>query len=295
MPTTKTIYLVDDDDDDRMLFREAIESVIDDIRIIEVTDGKELLDMIKKKELSRFPMLILMDMNMPRVSGLEAIAVLKADPYCQDIPVVMISTTSNPELVRQAYEAGINAYMTKPVLIEDYIQMAEAINVCFLNQYPAFKGLAISKTYKATSILFVEDNADHWGLMDVALKESMPNVKISGTTNRQSTLEFLASGWKAREPFPQLILLDLYLPTREEGLNLLDDIKGFFSSNNLSTVPIIVLSNSDHQDDIKASYQHKANAYMIKSTELDKWFPYFQDLCHFWWRTIVLPKSKFQS
>jgi DNA-binding NarL/FixJ family response regulator len=60
----------------------------------------------------------------------------------------------------------------------------------------------------------------------------------------------------------------------------------------LAPVPVIVFSFSDHQEDVKASYRHRANAYMVKSLDLNESFSCLQDLCHFWWDTITLPKKQ---
>jgi CheY-like chemotaxis protein len=106
----KSIYIVDDDDDDRMLMKEAIESVIGQIEIHEISDSTHMMELINSKSICKESSLILMDMNMPRVSGLEILTHIKANDFCCHIPVVMISTSSSPDLINNAYELGINAY-----------------------------------------------------------------------------------------------------------------------------------------------------------------------------------------
>lgn len=287
----KIVYLVDDDEDDLMLIRQALESSIKNLSITEVTDGRKLLDLVSNQADDDTPALILMDMNMPRVTGMEALRELKANPKTLDIPVIMISTSAEERLIRKAYDEGVSAFMTKPVSIIEYELMAQAVNVCFLNNYPELESVSGSGSFSNRSILVVEDNDDHWHLMDFLLTSNMPDLEAHRTNDKQTTLDFFTNKYDSLKHKPDLIVMDLYLPTRQEGLSLLDSIRAFYQSKRLTIIPIIVLSASDHKDDIKASYRHKANAYMVKSQDLNSSFAYFRDLCHFWWNTISLPKK----
>ncbi|GLU52063.1 hypothetical protein Dfri01_15240 [Dyadobacter frigoris] len=291
MKNTKTIYLVDDDDDDRMLIREAIESIVKDVEIVEVMDGQELLELIAQTDIEKDLSLILMDMNMPRMSGIESLSILKSDLSLRHIPVVMISTTSNNELIRQAYNKGINAYITKPVSIQEYNHLAEAINVCFLSNYPTLHPVPLSKNFTTQQILIIEDNHDHWELMKFVLNNSMPNIKLTRTEDEENTLFFLSTLLKNSQPLPELVLLDLYMPNRDNGLQILTAIRNFFAANRLITIPIIVVSASDHIDDIKDSYRNNANGYMVKSPDLENSLAYFHELAYFWKSAITLPKK----
>ena len=287
----KIVYLVDDDEDDLMLIRQALESSIKNLSITEVSDGKKLLDLVSNQEADDIPALILMDMNMPRVTGMEALRELKANPKTLDIPVIMISTSAEERLIRKAYDEGVSAFMTKPVSISEYELMAQAVNVCFLNNYPELENVSRPGNFSNRSILVVEDSDDHWQLMDLLFDKNMPDLEVYRTNDKPTTLEFFTHQYDSLRRKPDLIVMDLYLPTRQDGLSLLDSIRAFYQSKRLAAVPIIVLSASDHKDDIKASYRHKANAYMIKSQDLNSSFSYFRDLCHFWWNTISLPKK----
>ena len=287
----KIVYLVDDDEDDLMLIRQALESSIKNLSITEVTDGRKLLDLVSNQADDDTPALILMDMNMPRVTGMEALRELKANPKTLDIPVIMISTSAEERLIRKAYDEGVSAFMTKPVSIIEYELMAQAVNVCFLNNYPELESVSGSGSFSNRSILVVEDNDDHWHLMDFLLTSNMPDLEAHRTNDKQTTLDFFTNKYDSLKHKPDLIVMDLYLPTRQEGLSLLDSIRAFYQSKRLTIIQIIVLSASDHKDDIKASYRHKANAYMVKSQDLNSSFAYFRDLCHFWWNTISLPKK----
>ncbi|MEO6287244.1 MAG: response regulator [Dyadobacter sp.] len=135
----KTIYLADDDEDDRMLIRDAIERVIDDVEVIEVEDGEKLLSMIKAHGTWQHPVLILMDMNMPRQSGLETLAFLKSMPQCAHIPVLMMSTISNQDMIDQAHELGIDDCLIKPVNEEEFTSLAETVDNSFAHLTPLHK------------------------------------------------------------------------------------------------------------------------------------------------------------
>ena len=288
MKNNKTIYLVDDDEDDRMLTREALESVIKGIRIIELSDGGGLISLAESGGLKE-QALILIDMNMPRLNGLETLSLLRQNPECQQIPVVMVSTSSHQPTIQKAYEAGVNAFVVKPITFTDYIRLAHAVNICFLNNYLSLNQPVLSRCFKGKSLLLIEDNDDHAALMQMIFKQSMPKVEIYHVADTESTMKFLA-GYPGICPAPvELIILDLYLPTRQSGLDLLDKIRNHFVERQLPLAPIIVLSSSDHQQDIRASYQRRANAYMVKSHDPVLSFSHLKEVCQFWWGTTKLP------
>jgi CheY-like chemotaxis protein len=126
MGTKKTIYLVDDDQDDRAFIRQALVHVQPGVEVVEATSGFELLALL---QLEAHPLasLILMDMNMPKMSGLETLLRLKSDCLLPEIPVVMISTTANPLYIRKAYEAGVAGFINKPYTLKGFEELASQI------------------------------------------------------------------------------------------------------------------------------------------------------------------------
>ncbi|MCF2487561.1 response regulator [Dyadobacter sp. CY347] len=288
MLANKTVYIVDDDSDDRMLLREALENVIEGIEVLEFIDGQLLLEALADN-LPKQPALILMDMNMPRLTGMETLERIKGDPLCRHIPVVMVSTSSNAQLIRRCYDNGVNAYIVKPVIYEGYIEIAQAVSICFLNSYPEFEGQVLAKNFNNKSILVIEDNHDHWQMMRAALKMGMPDVKVVHRSSQDSTVEFLENEYASLNPPVEMILLDLYLPSRHEGLSLLADIRNFITVNNLPPVPVIVLSYSDHPNDIIESYAGQASAYLLKTGKAFQSFSSIRHVCSLWWATVTLP------
>jgi CheY-like chemotaxis protein len=127
-----TILMADDDADDRMLTRDAlVESRLgNDLRFVE--DGQELMDYLKHqgryaKEEAPRPGLILLDLNMPRKDGRQALQEIKADPDLRSIPVVVLTTSKAEEDVLRTYDLGANSFITKPVTFEGLVEIIRAL------------------------------------------------------------------------------------------------------------------------------------------------------------------------
>lgn len=120
-----TILLVDDDRDDRLLARRALSKGRLANDIYEVEDGEELMDYLRRKgaysapETSPAPGLILLDLNMPRKDGREALREIKSDPALRRIPVVVLTTSEAERDVVESYDLGVNAFVSKPVTFEE--------------------------------------------------------------------------------------------------------------------------------------------------------------------------------
>jgi CheY-like chemotaxis protein len=290
-----SIYIVDDDQDDLIFINEAFKNVMDDIRVTQLGDGKELLDLISYQTASTMPDLILTDVNMPKINGIEALSLLKSNPASKHIPVVMLSTSKDESIIKQAYNYGASAFLTKPVSIKAYDHIAQSLSLCFLNHFNEKVKLPILSSFSNKSILIIEDSDDQWELMRQALVKSAPEVKLIRLSSRSASLDYFTGIWNTLLNPPQLILLDLYLPTRRDGLNLLDSIHYFFKIHRLTPVPVVILSASHNKEDVNASYQHDANAYMNKAMDMTYSVSYLQTLCTFWWQTVSIPKKIFNS
>jgi CheY-like chemotaxis protein len=129
----KVILLVEDSDDDVFLITRAFKSVGLVSPLMRATDGRDAIDYLSGKgayaDRVKFPMpsLVLLDIKMPFVTGLEVLRWIRSQPPFASLPVVMF-TTSNQECdVRSAYGSGANAFLVKPSRIEDCISIASAI------------------------------------------------------------------------------------------------------------------------------------------------------------------------
>ncbi len=129
---TIVILIAEDDPDDRMLTIRALQQnrLANDIQWVE--DGEELMDYLHRRGAyaddgsAPRPGLILLDLNMPRMDGREALQAIKADPDLRRIPVVVLTTSRAEQDIVQSYDLGVNAFVTKPVTFEE---LANAIRV----------------------------------------------------------------------------------------------------------------------------------------------------------------------
>lgn len=116
-----TIVVADDDADDRLMIRDALEEnrLANDVHFAK--DGVELMEYLRRtgpygdREKSPRPGLILLDLNMPKMDGREALKEIKSDPKLRDIPVVVLTTSKAEEDIYRTYNLGVNSFITKPV------------------------------------------------------------------------------------------------------------------------------------------------------------------------------------
>ena len=133
-----TILMADDDPDDRALTKEAfVEShLANDLRFVE--DGEELLDYLNRRgkytdpASAPWPGIILLDLNMPRKDGREALQELKADPRFRTIRVVIMTTSKAEEDVVKSYNLSAASYITKPVTFDRLVEVVKALGKYWL-------------------------------------------------------------------------------------------------------------------------------------------------------------------
>jgi CheY-like chemotaxis protein len=126
------ILIADDDEEDRMLAADALAEsrVVNDVRFVE--DGDELMDYLYHRgkydaQSSPSPGLVLLDLNMPRTDGREALRRIKADPDLRRIPVVVLTTSKAEEDIYRTYDLGANSFITKPVSFEGLVEVMRDI------------------------------------------------------------------------------------------------------------------------------------------------------------------------
>lgn len=123
------ILMADDDPDDLLLAREAFEEsrLANDLRT--VMDGEELLDYLLRRgkytDAAEAPMpgLILLDLNMPKMDGREALREIKSHPTLRRIPVVVLTTSKAEEDILRTYDIGANSFITKPVTFDALVEL----------------------------------------------------------------------------------------------------------------------------------------------------------------------------
>ena len=128
-----TILMADDDDDDRLMAQDALQEsrVINDFYM--VCDGVELLEYLRRKgkyadkALSPRPGLILLDLNMPRMDGRQALSEIKTDPELRCIPIVILTTSKEEEDKLKGYNLGAASYISKPVSFDRLVELMRTL------------------------------------------------------------------------------------------------------------------------------------------------------------------------
>ena len=132
-PHSITILLADDDPEDRMLTAEALEESRLMNSLDTVEDGEELMDYLHRRGAyakfakKNLPGLILLDLNMPRKDGREALEEIKADPQLRKIPVVVLTTSKAEEDIVRTYDLGVNSFISKPVTFAALIELMQIL------------------------------------------------------------------------------------------------------------------------------------------------------------------------
>jgi CheY-like chemotaxis protein len=128
-----TILMADDDSDDRLLMKEALTEnrLANDLKFVE--DGEELMDYLLRRgsysspEKSPRPGLILLDLNMPRKDGREALQEIKSHPELKSIPVIVLTTSKAEEDVYRTYNLGVNSFVSKPVTFDALVAIVREL------------------------------------------------------------------------------------------------------------------------------------------------------------------------
>lgn len=128
------ILLAEDDDGHALLVQRNIVRAGIRNQIVHVSDGQLALDFIRRE--GQFanrqpagPLLVLLDINMPRVDGVEVLSKVKAEKATARIPIIMLTTTDNPREVERCYELGCSVYVTKPVEYESFVEAVKRLGL----------------------------------------------------------------------------------------------------------------------------------------------------------------------
>ena len=134
--TPMELLLVEDDPGDVVMTREALEDSKLLIELHVVSNGEEAVAYLRNEapfgDAAR-PDLVLLDLNLPRLSGREVLEIVKADPGLLRIPIVILTTSESEEDVLRSYELHANAYVTKPVGFESFVSVVKQIDDFFLS------------------------------------------------------------------------------------------------------------------------------------------------------------------
>jgi CheY-like chemotaxis protein len=119
------ILLAEDDDGHASLIQRNMKRAGVGNEVARVRDGQEALDYIRRQgayaDRPVVPLLVLLDINMPKVDGIGVLQAIKADPATTKLPIIMLTTTDDPREVERCYALGCSVYVTKPVKYDDFV------------------------------------------------------------------------------------------------------------------------------------------------------------------------------
>lgn len=172
----------------------------------------------------------------------------------------------------QAQEA--ESRRLKRLLAQYRARVYEANYISFSNPAVTIQDGIPSKLEKPT-VLVVEDNPDDWFLIRYQLLRKFPHLEYSWQANTEEVVAYLTASTYTEKEWPRLILLDLYLPNAQKGLQLLQMLK---THSAYEHIPVIVFSRSADPIDIAKVFAYSANAYVIKPIKLEEWQAVFAEL-----------------
>lgn len=146
LPHGLSVFLADDDADDRFLFEEALMEVRKNVKVTMLNNGEQLMNCLDQKKTEQ-PNLIFLDLNMPLKNGIECLEEIKKDNNLKNIPVIIFSTSKQKETINQVYTKGANYYMCKPDNFEKLKQLLDkvlSLNVTSLQNQPKRDNFIIS-------------------------------------------------------------------------------------------------------------------------------------------------------
>lgn len=127
------ILLIEDDQIEVMKLKRVVDKMDLEITLIEAKNGEEALDLLKDSQ--NLPDLIFLDLNMPKINGLEFLNILKEDEILKYLPTVILTTSSNRKDVLECYKVGVAGYILKPLKYDEYVdKMQKALLYWSVNE-----------------------------------------------------------------------------------------------------------------------------------------------------------------
>ena len=129
---SKTILLVEDNPDDELLTLRAFKkaNIVNELTV--ARDGVEAVERLLGKDASDPPALVLLDLKLPKIDGLEVLRRLRADPRTRLVPVVVLTTSTDDPDLKRAYELGCNSYIRKPVDFSHFVSAVGTVGLYWL-------------------------------------------------------------------------------------------------------------------------------------------------------------------
>ena len=133
-----TILIADDDSDDRMFLEQAMRQNGYEQAIRFVEDGEELMEYLRRQgryneQNAPWPNMLILDLNMPRKNGFQALTEIKDDPRLRRLPVIVMTTSSADEDIARTYNSGVNSFVTKPFNFNRLVEMVGTLKTYWID------------------------------------------------------------------------------------------------------------------------------------------------------------------
>ena len=125
MSKALNILLIEDDEIEVMKFNRVLSTLKLKHKIVEANNGEEAIEILKIKEV--VPDIIVLDLNMPKINGIEFLKILKKDDVLRYIPTIILTTSNNQKDLLECYKTGVAGYVIKPLKYEDYVSKIERV------------------------------------------------------------------------------------------------------------------------------------------------------------------------
>lgn len=147
---------------------------------------------------------------------------------------------------------------------------------------------SVRHNFRNAILLVIEDNADHRTIINRAIQLFLPEVKTVLVPDEGEAVAYLNSCSLQEWELPKLILLDLYLPDRKNGWQVLNQVRTMPSEK--GKIPVVVFSHSNDRDDVTEAYKRGCSSYLVKPARFADWQHCLENLRSYWWETVTLPR-----
>ena len=138
MPNNKMILLVEDNPDDEILTLRALNGNNIANEVVVTRDGAEALDYLfargqySDRDTSEMPQVVLLDLKLPKIDGLEVLSQMRADERTKEVPVVILTSSNEESDIAQSYVKGANSYVRKPVEFEQFVEVVRQVGIYWM-------------------------------------------------------------------------------------------------------------------------------------------------------------------
>ncbi|MDR4505706.1 MAG: response regulator [Candidatus Scalindua sp.] len=256
--TKKKVVLIEDDSDHAELIVDVLHDEDVHNEIVLLKDGQKAVNYFQNRGdsenrlLSSQIDLVLLDINLPKVQGLNVLKLIKSLPEFGSVPIVVLTTSSDSHTIERVYRYGANGYVTKPISYDDFVEKIRMLKEYWLNT----EKLLSQKKAKKGRVLLADDDEIFLRVTSALLRRE--GYECVCATDAETVMENLKSCYY------DLLISDIYMPGNEE-LELIKYLQGVGD-----VIPAILASGNPSIHSSIQSIQYPVLAYMFKPFAFDK-------------------------